>query len=103
MRLGKTILSRAGFLLVTLAFVGCKHPYVGTYVKENLPEQQIVLKENHSFSLIEAQKFEGKYQVKGQNITLTTDTGLTTTGKMYTNVLIDAHGGKWVKQPGSNP
>jgi len=93
----------ARFLLITLALAGCAHPYVGTYVKETLPDHHIQLEKNHTFSLVEAQKFEGTYRVKGQTVTLTSTTGKTTSGMISNNIFLDSHGGKWLKQTGPTP
>ena len=93
----------AGFLLTGLALTGCTHPYIGTYVKETLPDQHLELKKDHTFSLFEAQNFEGKYHIQGQTITLTTTTGTTVTATLFSNMVVDAHGHKWIKQSPPTP
>jgi hypothetical protein len=103
MRKQEWSLIRAGLVLATLTLSGCAHPYVGTYAKETLPEHRLELKKNGTFSLVEAQKFEGKYSVNGLTITMTTKDGVTATGIISSNLLVDSHGGKWFKQTAPTP
>ena len=71
----------------------------GNYVSEKNAKNYMELKSNGSFYVHEnGMGAAGSYEVDGDQVTLKTDLGLATRGKIDGKTLVDDDGDRWTKQ-----
>ena len=86
-------------LLVVCLLVGCSKTVAGKYVNEKNPKDYLELKSDGTFFVQEGSMgMAGKYEIEGNQITLKTDIGLATRGKIEGKTIIDKDGDRWTKQ-----
>ncbi len=77
-----------------------KADQTGKYISERDPRNFLELKADGAFILQQAPMIiAGKYEIAGNQITLKTDTGFNSSGKIVgKNTIIDNDGVRWTKQ-----
>jgi hypothetical protein len=90
-------------ILISVSFLGCdklsRMGISGTYVSEKNEKNFMELKTNGSFYVHEnGMGMAGSYEIDGDQITLKTDMGFASRGKVDGNTLIDDDGERWTKK-----
>jgi len=87
-------------LVVLFALISCSKTGVsGKYVNEKNPKDYLELKSDGTFFSQEGPMgIAGKYEVEGDQITLKTDMGFASRGKIQGKTIIDKDGDRWTKQ-----